>query len=285
MANDGENLPILLDPPRLWLLVLRVAVGVSTIELLLFLAYLPGLLILLLFSLIYAGVFVALFFEKRSGAAKIARALSFFLFPASAVYLVLFLFDPSTRGAAPAIWLTLMALTQLTVVVGASQVSQPPKGTTAPAWHAMAERIFAIGIIVVVFIFIAMLVLPGGITSPSDAAAAWAQGGLWRIFQCSMGYYQDHSTDGFPPTLDPLGPEGLGCIPDEIINADASDSYNFLYTPGPPDAQGIVSSFTAVARPTGAVLNTPERFFVDQTGVLRFTTENRDPAAGDPTVY
>ncbi len=59
--------------------------------------------------------------------------------------------------------------------------------------------------------------------------------------------------------------------------------YQFTYTAGLPGADGIIKSFTLIARP---IEPCPGRcscsFFMDQTGVLRRTTENRPATADDP---
>src|SRR5437867_433385 len=57
--------------------------------------------------------------------------------------------------------------------------------------------------------------------------------------------------------------------------------YHFTYTPGPPDSRGHISSFTIRARPSFYGSTGSHSFFTDQSGVTRWTHEDREATVND----
>jgi hypothetical protein len=88
---------------------------------------------------------------------------------------------------------------------------------------------------------------------------------------------------GFTPTLEALGAPPAGMAPS--ANAAAMSipaledgirlGYRFTYVPGPLRAKGEISSYTLHARPVRYRRETRLSFYTDQTGIIRFTKEDR----------
>lgn len=97
---------------------------------------------------------------------------------------------------------------------------------------------------------------------------------------------------GFSPTLAALGPPAGGSAPTPaaagLIAADLAKGekshYTFRYTHNPPDAAGAISAYTLTATPTQTACTSWKRFFTDQTGVIRVTSESRPATVSDPAL-
>jgi hypothetical protein len=96
----------------------------------------------------------------------------------------------------------------------------------------------------------------------------------------------------FSPTLTALGPPAQGIqrsadaadLIDSLLAGGQKSGYNFIYTPGPRDAEGRILSYTVVARPATLGVTGNRSFFTDETGVLRVTLEYRPAVASDPPI-
>jgi hypothetical protein len=75
--------------------------------------------------------------------------------------------------------------------------------------------------------------------------------------------------------------EAAGLI-DESLSGGKKAGYVFNYQPGAKDKSGHITSYTVTARPQRWQKNVVS-FFTDQTGVIRWTKEDRAPTAKDPT--
>jgi len=120
---------------------------------------------------------------------------------------------------------------------------------------------------------------------PADQAAAV---GCLRSINTAEAYYSKHYPAGFSATLASLGVPDVGVQPsasaagllDNSLTSGTKNDYVFTYTPGVKDSSGKITSYTVTARPvtwkTGMW-----SFFTDETGVIRWTDQNRDPKATD----
>lgn len=105
--------------------------------------------------------------------------------------------------------------------------------------------------------------------SEAHAAAAIAQ------LQQGLAAYQS-SEGGFPSSLEPLGTRAR-----DALQEAQSGRYTLQYTPGNPEPNGRVKTYSLTARAGNyGYLN----FFTDETGILRATRENRPATAGDPRI-
>jgi len=72
-------------------------------------------------------------------------------------------------------------------------------------------------------------------------------------------------------------PKNAGLI-DPYLSSGKIYGYIFSYTVDAADKRGSPTSYSVIASPASG---SGKRFFVDQTGVVRFTTENRPASATD----
>jgi type IV pilus assembly protein PilA len=114
--------------------------------------------------------------------------------------------------------------------------------------------------------------------------------GSLRTINTSEVTYASTYSKGFSPRLAALGPVAPGSQPsatsagliDSVLASGQKSGYNFIYTPGPRDAEGRILSYTVIAQPATPGVSGQRSFFTDQTGVVRATGENRPAAVSDP---
>ncbi len=69
---------------------------------------------------------------------------------------------------------------------------------------------------------------------------------------------------------------------DTVLTSGRKSGYLFRYRVGGPERHGRVDEFTVVARPEVFGKTGLKNLFVDQTGVIRETSEDREATALDP---
>ena len=275
---------------KLWLTVLRAVVGASVLELLLFIVYLPSVLVLLVIAGAYLGVFAGLYSKNVTFAAKSARALAFFLFPASSATLLGIVYGEESGGAAPIIWIGLTALTQLAIIVAASELIGGPapgdkKDDKRKAQRRkQTERFLGGFIVVAVFIIVGRMVFPGGITDPGNRAAYWAVRALEQARFCLSVHRGENPAEGYPQSLDAIGATGSGCLTDDLVDQVNRYGYDLSYTPAGPDTDGLVLNFSLLATRNGNEPGAPGNYFLDWNGKVRFTSDDRNATANDPPI-
>jgi len=120
-------------------------------------------------------------------------------------------------------------------------------------------------------------------------------GGLNAV---ESNYSMVYSARGYTERFDQLGPSATG-RPDEnhagllfdamadfavSSNTVVKSDYRFTYTPGPRNAQGIITSYTITARPLHFVAGQTKSYYTDQNARIRETSEDRLANAQDPFV-
>jgi hypothetical protein len=80
----------------------------------------------------------------------------------------------------------------------------------------------------------------------------------------------------YPKTLEPLG-----TLVRQSAQMAQAEGYEMQYTPGPPDANAVIRSFTLEARPGNYGYRS---FYTDVSGLVRTTTENRAATSSDPPI-
>lgn len=115
--------------------------------------------------------------------------------------------------------------------------------------------------------------------------------GSTRTINTAEEVYAHDFGKGYSPDLVSLGEAPAGTTPSAdhagtVVNELAHGKrrhYLFTYKPGAMGQDGKIATYTLTARPvkweTGRV-----SFFTDQTGVIRWTRENRPATANDPTI-
>ena len=82
---------------------------------------------------------------------------------------------------------------------------------------------------------------------------------------------------GYPVTLDAMGEPNVGKIRETAQRAQRL-GYRLEYAPSAPDADGSVRNFALLARPGNYSYR---NFFIDASGAVRWTRENRPATAQD----
>lgn len=110
-------------------------------------------------------------------------------------------------------------------------------------------------------------------------AIAWMK----NLHECAIAYASSHPARGFPAQLDLLGPKGTKCL--EPFSPEKEKSgYTFTYASSVPDANGKVETYFVAARPINRGRPGHRSFYMDTTGVIHATGEDRDATLQDPAV-
>jgi hypothetical protein len=112
---------------------------------------------------------------------------------------------------------------------------------------------------------------------PPELAMAW----LKSLRNCAVAYAEGHPARGFPSNLDQLGPQGDGCLAPLSPTGERA-GYTFTYTPAPPEAGGRIPGYRVQARPANPGWLQQKHFFMDHSGGIHVTEEDRDATAHDP---
>ena len=114
-------------------------------------------------------------------------------------------------------------------------------------------------------------------------AAAQAEESAVRAMRdasASLAAYADAQGGNFPPSLEAL-PGESGERMKQAAQAALAEGYQLEYTLRPPDASGTHRQFVLLARPRNWGYR---NFYVDESGILRATRENRAASAQDPAI-
>ena len=96
-------------------------------------------------------------------------------------------------------------------------------------------------------------------------------------------YWGGLESKGYAGTLKELGPQGESLI-DEVMASGKKDGYRFRLTPEPNATSRPIKHYTITAHPIVRMSKDQRSFFTDETGVIRFTTENRNARITDPPI-
>jgi hypothetical protein len=113
---------------------------------------------------------------------------------------------------------------------------------------------------------------------------------LRSINTAQVTYAQTYG--GFSHTLVALGPPPAGTgasafyadLIDSVLASGMKSGYRFVYTPGPPDSKGRITSYTVAAQPTIYGKTGNRSFFTDESGAIRQTIEDRPATRSDPPI-
>ena len=93
-------------------------------------------------------------------------------------------------------------------------------------------------------------------------------------------YEQTHPESGYAPTLGDLRSAELI---DEALTTGTSHEYQYALAPG-PESSGRILTYSVVARPSFRFSSCPS-LFTDDSGVIRFTRENRAATVADSPLH
>lgn len=116
----------------------------------------------------------------------------------------------------------------------------------------------------------------GNATAQAEARAI----ALLRETRTALLAYAEAQGGSLPRSLEALPPESALRVR-QAAQAALREGYELFYTPGPPSEAGRVTSFLLRARASNYGFR---NFFMDETGVLRATQENRPATAQDPPI-
>ena len=154
-------------------------------------------------------------------------------------------------------------------------------------WRVLKEGFYR------TIVFVVILCLPYAIPSFSPnrilAHQASAVGNLRTLNTAQITYAAIYE-QGYAARLEWLGSHEYGQKPTAgaagLIDVDLSSGkksgYQFNLTPGPPDKEGKITSYTLSAQPITYKLTGCRSFFNDETGVIRATDEDRAATVEDP---
>ena len=104
------------------------------------------------------------------------------------------------------------------------------------------------------------------------------------IFLAQSEYSKEHPDKGFATSLEDLGNDSGGSLIDSVLASGTKSGYEFILWTAGPNSQGRVSRFFVVARPQ-RYQEGVRSFFIDESGIERFTAENRAATAADAPVH
>jgi hypothetical protein len=110
-------------------------------------------------------------------------------------------------------------------------------------------------------------------TLQAETHAVEAMGDL----RAALGAYAAAQGGTYPQTVDPLGPSAR-----DAAQFAQSDGYQLQYTPGPPDADGAIRTYSIEAH---ASTYGYHNFYSDLSGIVRETNENRPANNLDPPIH
>jgi hypothetical protein len=182
-------------------------------------------------------------------------------------------------GWQPVIAFSLVVLLQIALLVGAvttyySMKRQPGdvQILTAQIWIPFLG------------IMVAVLVFPLLFHKELPHYESSAVGSVRTINTAQIEYARIHPDKGFASSLAELGPKPGDALIDEFLAKGRRYRYVILLTAAPPDPSGHITQYTVTARPQKYGKYGTRCFFSDESGVIRFTAEDRAPTAQDPAL-
>jgi len=102
--------------------------------------------------------------------------------------------------------------------------------------------------------------------------------------------YRERYGKGYSPMLQSLGSPSAGESPnasgadliDDVLARGRRCDYTFMYTPRPTAVRGEITAFTVTSEPSDGACSGCNRYFTDESGVIRWTRENRPATGADP---
>jgi len=158
-------------------------------------------------------------------------------------------------------------------------------------------------VVVAIILIIAAIAIPNLMHAKMSANEASAVSSLRTINTASVNYSTTYG-NGYAPSLGALGgPDGgvASCNAAEMLdsvlsnngsgNTSQKSGYNFTFVPGPANATPAsgcgsagVTSFSVVALPILVSYTGQRGFYVDQTGLIRFSIDGSAPTTNSPEI-
>jgi type IV pilus assembly protein PilA len=151
------------------------------------------------------------------------------------------------------------------------------------------------GLTVPVMLIIAAIAIPNLVRARTVANESMALASLKSINLSCARYNAVYDT--FPESLPNLGVPQQGAISKDAAGlldgnfqwadgrALTNSGFIFTYVAGPANLQGIIETYSITADPVVPNATGVRRFFVDQSGIVRFTRDGSPPTAESPSLY
>jgi hypothetical protein len=136
----------------------------------------------------------------------------------------------------------------------------------------------------IVGVAVSAIVVPNLFVDDRMPYEASAVGSLRTINVAQTEYARTHPEKGFAQSLAELGPEPRSGLIDSVLAGGRKSGYVFVLTATSSDWHSRISHYAVVARPQKYGKDTKRSFFTDESGVQRFTSEDRVPTAQDPVL-
>lgn len=170
---------------------------------------------------------------------------------------------------------TINSASELCPYCGADLTAPPASSfgePVAPAKKSGAKRVLiACGILLATLGAVGWFAVPWHMSGSKSDSESRARDAIAAI-QAALGAYES-SEAAFPSSLEALGDTARSAAQKAQLGR-----YALQYTPGRPDADGRVKSYTLVARPGNFGFRS---YYTDESGVLRATTEDRAATVQD----
>lgn len=213
--------------------------------------------------------------EARRAKKALALAVVWSLFVL--LYCLLFLFLAASEDAWQfGIPLSVLGLLQITLLASSIKTYYSIKREQGE-W-----KLLAMPVGFTILVFIAMVMIPHLTVSAVAHNEASSVGSLRTINKAQDEHAKLHPDRGFAASLAELVPTPGDSLFDSALASGVRSGYVFTLTAGAPDSNGRISRFTATARPRRYRRDGFRSFFIDETGIIRYTTEGRAPNAQDP---
>ena len=140
---------------------------------------------------------------------------------------------------------------------------------------SVARRIVVWGVMIAAVWVFLWFILPERSVNVAGQAEIQGIAAIETVRDALRAHFETNGS--YPATLDGLAPRTFDQIREAARRAQA-EGYRLDYAPGPAAEGGNIRTFTLVARPGN---HSFRNFFVNQTGVIRWTRENRPATAND----
>jgi type IV pilus assembly protein PilA len=143
-------------------------------------------------------------------------------------------------------------------------------------------------IVVAIILIIAGIAIPNLLKARISANESSAVGSIRALTTANIQYFVQCPAKGFAVALTNLGPGDGSCAAiDEVLVSGTKSGYSITYTPGAPNAAGLISTYTILVKPITVSVTGQRAFCSSQDGVIHYnqtgTTCDATPA-GDPSL-
>jgi len=159
---------------------------------------------------------------------------------------------------------------------------QSPPSSTEPPRRSRWPKIIGLTSAGLVLLVLAAILIPCLMNGMIAADESSAIGSLRAIATSQIHFSEEHLERGFAKSLVELRPSVVDGQIDLALTSGTKNGYVFTLTPGAPDASGVIKKYTVTASPQTFGKAGVRSFFVDETGIIRYTAENRRASASDP---